>query len=107
MSETFINDHGLPFCKGCGHSTIANNTEKALAKIGLKPLDVILVTDIGCHGIIDKSFNTHTVHGLHGRSVALGAGISASLGKQDKKVIVFLGSTFRIKYFSAPNATMW
>jgi 2-oxoglutarate/2-oxoacid ferredoxin oxidoreductase subunit beta len=91
MSETFINDHGLPFCKGCGHSTIANNTEKALSKLGLKPLDVILVTDIGCHGIIDKSFNTHTVHGLHGRSVALGAGVSAGLGNPDKKVIVFLG----------------
>lgn len=91
MSENFINDHGLPFCKGCGHSTIANNTEKALAKLGLKPLDVILVTDIGCHGIIDKSFNTHTVHGLHGRSVALGAGVSAGLMNPDKKVIVFLG----------------
>jgi 2-oxoglutarate/2-oxoacid ferredoxin oxidoreductase subunit beta len=91
MSNTFINDHGLPFCKGCGHSTIANNTEKALAKIGLNPLDVILVTDIGCHGIIDKSFNTHTVHGLHGRSVALGAGVSAGLMNPAKKVIVFLG----------------
>ena len=91
MSETFINDHGLPFCKGCGHSTIANNTEKALTKLGLSPLDVILVTDIGCHGIIDKSFNTHTVHGLHGRSVALGAGVSAGLMHSGKKVIVFLG----------------
>lgn len=91
MSENFINDHGLPFCKGCGHSTIANSTEKALNKLGLKPLDVILVTDIGCHGIIDKSFTTHTVHGLHGRSVALGAGVSAGLADSGKKVIVFLG----------------
>jgi pyruvate/2-oxoacid:ferredoxin oxidoreductase beta subunit len=91
MSETFINGQGLPFCKGCGHTTIANNTEKALSKIGLKPLDVVLVTDIGCHGIIDKSFNTHTVHGLHGRSVALGAGVSAGLMNPGKKVIVFLG----------------
>ncbi len=91
MSEKFINDNGLPFCKGCGHSTIANNTEKALNKLGLSPLDVVLVTDIGCHGIIDKSFTTHTVHGLHGRSVALGAGVSAGLKDPSKKVIVFLG----------------
>lgn len=91
MSERFINDTGLPFCKGCGHSGIAVNTEKALLKIGLDPLDVILVTDIGCHGLIDKSFNTHTVHGLHGRSVALASGISASLENKDKKVIVFVG----------------
>jgi pyruvate/2-oxoacid:ferredoxin oxidoreductase beta subunit/Pyruvate/2-oxoacid:ferredoxin oxidoreductase gamma subunit len=91
MTEKFINDTGLPFCKGCGHSTIANNTEKALAKLGLKPLDVIIVTDIGCHGLIDKSFNTHTVHGLHGRSVALGSGIAAGLLGKPKKVIVFVG----------------
>jgi pyruvate/2-oxoacid:ferredoxin oxidoreductase beta subunit len=91
MSEQFINNNGLPFCKGCGHTTIANNTEKALNKVGLKPLDVVLVTDIGCHGIIDKSFTTHTVHGLHGRSVALGAGVSAGLKHPGKKVIVFLG----------------
>ena len=91
MSNTFIKDVALPFCKGCGHTTIANNTEKALNKLGLNPLDVILVTDIGCHGIIDKSFNTHTVHGLHGRSVALGAGISAGLRDSGKKVIVFVG----------------
>jgi pyruvate/2-oxoacid:ferredoxin oxidoreductase beta subunit len=91
MSENFINDSGLPFCKGCGHSTIAKNTEKALLKLGLNPLDVILVTDIGCHGIIDKSFNTHTVHGLHGRSVALAAGVSAGLNSNAKKVIVFIG----------------
>ncbi|MFO7614708.1 MAG: thiamine pyrophosphate-dependent enzyme [Bacteroidales bacterium] len=91
MSNTFIKDQGLPFCRGCGHSTIAINTEKALTKLGLQPLDVILVTDIGCHGIIDKSFNTHTVHGLHGRSVALGAGISAGIFNPDKKVIVFIG----------------
>ena len=91
MSETFINDIGLPFCKGCTHSTIAVNTEKALQKLGLKPLDVIVVTDIGCHGLIDKSFNTHTVHGLHGRSVALASGIAAGIGESDKKIIVFIG----------------
>jgi pyruvate/2-oxoacid:ferredoxin oxidoreductase beta subunit/Pyruvate/2-oxoacid:ferredoxin oxidoreductase gamma subunit len=50
-----------------------------------------MVTDIGCHGIIDKTLNTHTVHGLHGRSVALGAGVSFAMENTDKKVIVFLG----------------
>jgi len=91
MNNKFINNSGLPFCKGCGHTTIAENTEKALQKIGKDTLDVILVTDIGCHGIIDKSFETHTVHGLHGRSVALASGISAAVNNPAKKVIVFIG----------------
>lgn len=59
--------------------------------MGLNPLDVILVTDIGCHGIVDKNFLTHTVHGLHGRSSAIAAGIAAGLDNPNKKVIVFTG----------------
>jgi len=86
-----LNDAPLPFCKGCGHSHVAKNTEKAIRRLGLDPLDVVLVTDIGCHGIIDKSFLTHTVHGLHGRAVALAGGISAGLDNPKNRVVVFIG----------------
>ncbi len=93
MDNRFLTDNrDLPFCKGCGHTGIATCTERALQKLGFDPLDVIFVTDIGCHGIIDKSLRSHTVHGLHGRSVALAGGIAAGLGQRsDKKVIVFIG----------------
>ncbi|MFH1004472.1 MAG: thiamine pyrophosphate-dependent enzyme [Bacteroidota bacterium] len=91
MKSEYINDAGLPFCKGCGHAGIARNLESALMKLNISPLDVIAVTDIGCHGIIDKSLKTHTVHGLHGRSIALAAGISAGINDSSKKVIVFIG----------------
>lgn len=90
MENKVLNTKELPFCKGCGHHLIAQNTAKAIEDLGINILDVIFVTDIGCHGIIDKSLNTHTVHGLHGRSVALGAGISMGL-PPEKKVIVFIG----------------
>lgn len=91
METKFIGNENLPFCKGCTHSTVSKHTEKALQKLGMDPLDVVLVTDIGCLGIIDASFDTHTVHGLHGRSVAVASGISAGLNNPDKKVIVFIG----------------
>ena len=92
MSKSkFLTDEELPFCKGCGHSLVTRNCEKALTKLGYNLLDVILVTDIGCHGIVDKSFLTHTVHGLHGRSVALAGGISLGMSEPEKKVIVFIG----------------
>ncbi|MEK6615412.1 MAG: thiamine pyrophosphate-dependent enzyme [Bacteroidota bacterium] len=89
--ESFLTDADLPFCKGCGHNHIAVNTEKALQLLGYDPMNVVLVTDIGCHGIIDKSFLTHTVHGLHGRSVSLATGVSVALNNPEKKVIVFIG----------------
>ena len=89
MSE-FLTTSAFPYCKGCGHHLVARNTVRALEAAGARPLDVVLVTDIGCHGIVDRAFATHTVHGLHGRSVALGAGIAMGL-PGDKKVIVFIG----------------
>lgn len=91
MSLTYLKDEKLPFCNGCGHTNISESTNRALQKSGYDLLDVILVTDIGCHGIVDKNFRTHTVHGLHGRSVALASGISAGLNHPGKKVIVFTG----------------
>lgn len=91
MSNKLLNTDALPYCKGCGHDLIARHTVRALEKIGYKPLEVIVVTDIGCHGIIDKCLNTHTVHGLHGRSAALGAGIAFGLENPDKKIVVFIG----------------
>ncbi len=91
MKTPMIHTPSLPYCKGCGHDLIAKHTASALENIGYHPLDVIMVTDIGCHGIIDKCLNTHTVHGLHGRSVALGAGISFGISEPGKKVVVFIG----------------
>jgi len=89
LSE-FLSTPDFPYCKGCGHHLIARNTVRALEALELGPLDVILVTDIGCHGIVDRNFATHTIHGLHGRSVALGSGLAMGAAA-GKKVVVFIG----------------
>jgi pyruvate/2-oxoacid:ferredoxin oxidoreductase beta subunit/Pyruvate/2-oxoacid:ferredoxin oxidoreductase gamma subunit len=86
----FLVSADFPYCRGCGHRLTARSVVKALETIGVRPLDVVLVTDIGCQGIVDRNFATHTVHGLHGRSVALGAGIAMGMGP-GKKVVVFIG----------------
>jgi pyruvate/2-oxoacid:ferredoxin oxidoreductase beta subunit/Pyruvate/2-oxoacid:ferredoxin oxidoreductase gamma subunit len=92
MNRSFLSTDNLPFCRGCGHSLIARGIEKALQRLDhLDPLDLVVVTDIGCIGIIDKQFHAHTVHGLHGRSVALATGISMGLANPDKKILVLLG----------------
>lgn len=92
MTGRFLSTENLPFCKGCGHGLVAGALEKALGRIeGLDPRDLIVVSDIGCIGIIDKQFNAHTVHGLHGRSTALATGISMGLDDPGKKILVFIG----------------
>lgn len=80
----------LPYCKGCGHHHVARETIEALEALQVDPLNTVLVSDIGCQGIIDRCLKTHTVHGLHGRSVALAAGIAMNL-PTNKKVVAFMG----------------
>lgn len=89
MSTVLLTDK-LPYCPGCTHHHVTRQTAKALEKLGFAPHDVVLVTDIGCHGIADAVFATHTVHGLHGRSTAIAAGIAMAL-PAGKKVVVFIG----------------
>lgn len=89
MSTVLLTDK-LPYCPGCTHHHVTRQTARALEKLGLSPFDVVLVTDIGCHGIADAVFATHTVHGLHGRSTAIAAGIAMAL-PAGKKVVVFIG----------------
>jgi 2-oxoglutarate/2-oxoacid ferredoxin oxidoreductase subunit beta len=90
MQVEFLAKKKLPFCPGCGHHASNLNLAKALEKAGYNPMEVVVVSDIGCSGLIDESMATHTVHGLHGRVVALATGISYGLGK-DKKVIAVQG----------------
>ena len=81
----------MPYCPGCGHQTATNNIVKALEKMGLSPLDVVIVSDIGCNSILDPLLTCHTIHGLHGRASALAMGVSMGLGMSDKKVIAIQG----------------
>lgn len=91
MTTNMLTDVKMPFCPGCGHGIIVKSISKSLEDIGYQPNDVVIVTDIGCAGLVDPLFNTHTVHGLHGRAPALGVGVAMGLNNKNKKVIVIQG----------------
>jgi len=80
----------VPWCNGCSYVQLNEKIQAALGRL-YHPLDVVLVSDIGCIGIVDKLYTCHTVHGLHGRSTTLGAGLRAVHENPDLKVIVFIG----------------
>lgn len=81
----------MPFCPGCGHTVCVRSIANSLETLGYSPKDVVIVSDIGCSGLVDPLFETHTIHGLHGRAPALGLGVSLGLNNKDKKVIVIQG----------------
>jgi pyruvate/2-oxoacid:ferredoxin oxidoreductase beta subunit len=90
MSLSILATKTLPFCPACGHRVVTQNLSKAVTKLGLQPLDVVVVSDIGCCSLVDSLLSCHTVHGLHGRAVALAMGVRVGLGAE-KKVIAVQG----------------
>jgi len=88
---TYLAEDRLPFffCPGCGHGRILDALNAALTKLELDPKAVVIVTDIGCVGLSDKYFVTHTLHGLHGRSLTYATGVK--LANSNLKVIVLIG----------------
>jgi 2-oxoglutarate ferredoxin oxidoreductase subunit beta len=88
---TYIDEEKLPlpFCPGCGHSTIVKSLDAALVRLQIDPHDVVIVTDIGCQGLSDRFFVTNAFHGLHGRSLTYASGIK--LANPDLNVIVLIG----------------
>lgn len=91
MQETILNDLKMPYCPGCGHTVANKSMSKALADMDVHPLDVIVVSDIGCTGLVDPLLTCHTIHGLHGRAVALAMGIRMGTEHPDKKIIALQG----------------
>jgi len=86
---TLRNSTPFPFCPGCGHHSILEALDRALAKLELDPRRTVMVTDIGCSGLSDQYFVTGAFHGLHGRSLTYAAGIK--LARPELDVIVVLG----------------
>lgn len=86
----FASGVDVPWCNGCSYTQLNAKIQDALAR-RYAPRQVVLVSDIGCIGIVDKLYACDTVHSLHGRSVALAAGIKLAHADPGLKVIVFIG----------------
>ena len=87
---SLLNDTRPPvFCPGCSHERITHTLDKAFQNMGLAGNQIAMVSDIGCSGLFDTFFNTHALHGLHGRALTYAAGLK--LGRPDLNVVVTMG----------------
>lgn len=88
--KTLINkERPLVFCPGCSHEKVVHALDKALVNMGIDGSKVVIVSDIGCSGLFDTFFNTHALHGLHGRALTYAVGVK--MARPDLKVIVTMG----------------
>lgn len=73
--ETYDTGKSPVWCPGCGNFGILLALRKALAELGLKPEEVVIVTGIGCHGRISDYVRANAFHTIHGRVLPLATGI--------------------------------
>lgn len=74
------------WCPGCGDYAVLSSLTKSLAELGLAPHEVAVVSGIGCSSRIPAYTNCYGFHGIHGRALAIGAGLK--LARPDLAVVV-------------------
>ena len=74
------------WCPGCGDYSVLSSLTKALAKIGMPPEQVAVVSGIGCSSRIPAYTTCYGFHGVHGRSLAAATGLKVA--RPDLTVVV-------------------
>ncbi len=77
------------FCPGCSHTQVVKALDQTFQNMGLAGNQIVIVSDIGCSGLFDVFFNTHAMHGLHGRALTYATGLK--MARPDLYVIVTMG----------------
>jgi 2-oxoglutarate ferredoxin oxidoreductase subunit beta len=77
------------WCPGCGDYHVLLSFTRAFAKLNLVPEETVVVSGIGCSSRIPAYTNCYGFHGVHGRSLALAAGLKVT--RPDLTVVVASG----------------
>jgi len=89
MSTVLNQQRPLFFCPGCSHDRVVHAVDKAINLLGLQGHEIAIVSDIGCSGLFDTFFNTHALHGLHGRALTYATGLK--MVRPELVVLVIMG----------------
>lgn len=88
--DSLLNINRPPvFCPGCSHERVTQALDKGFQVLDMAGNRIAIVSDIGCSGLFDTFFNTHAMHGLHGRALTYATGIK--LARPELNVVVTMG----------------
>jgi len=77
------------WCPGCGDYHVLLSFGRAFAEIGVPPERIVVVSGIGCSSRIPAYTSCYGFHGVHGRSLAVAAGLKVA--RPDLTVVVASG----------------
>jgi 2-oxoglutarate ferredoxin oxidoreductase subunit beta len=87
--QDYASKNPCTWCGGCGNYGIWAALKRALVELGLRPHEVLLCYDVGCHGNMSDKLKGYRFHGLHGRVIPFAAG--AKLANMNISVIAVGG----------------
>ena len=87
--DAYRSDDPIAWCPGCGNFGILNALKRALARLDLKPEQVLMVSGIGQAAKLPHYLRCNTFNGLHGRTLPVAAG--ARIANHDLTVIAVGG----------------
>ncbi len=87
--KDFKTDQDVRWCPGCGDYGILNAVQSAMAKLGRKQHETLVISGIGCSSRFPYYMETYGFHTIHGRAPALATG--AKIANPDLDVWVVTG----------------
>jgi len=88
-ASDFKSDIAPIWCPGCGDYHVLLSITKAFAELGMPPEQIAVVSGIGCSSRIPAYTSCYGFHGVHGRSLAIAAGLKVA--RPDLTVVVASG----------------
>jgi len=77
-AKDFTSNQEPKWCPGCGDFAVLQQLKNAMADLGLKTEEVVVVSGIGCSSRLPYYIATYGVHGIHGRALAMASGLKTA-----------------------------
>ncbi len=76
--KDYKSDQYVRWCPGCGDHAVLNCLHKAMAKVGVPPHQMAVLSGIGCSSRLPYYVNTYGFHTIHGRGAAIASGVKVA-----------------------------
>ena len=77
-AKDYKSDQSVRWCPGCGDHGALNCLHKAMAKFGVPPHQMAVISGIGCSSRLPYYMNTYGFHTIHGRGAAIATGVKTA-----------------------------
>lgn len=76
--KDFKSENEVRWCPGCGDHAVLNSVQKAMASLGIRQEEFVVISGIGCSSRFPYYMSTYGFHTIHGRAAAIASGVKCA-----------------------------